>query len=143
MKSFFILTSIISILSLSFNLNKKVINQYPQDNSNCFSCLKYRIDKIDSIENIYLIYMSRHDSIFRIASKKNEVCDCERIKIGQFYSLIIKSVYPDNFNQKYDIAGTKFEDHIIEFITDSIVWDLFFTENLSGLCYNPIEFLNK
>jgi hypothetical protein len=96
----------------------------------------YKISKIDSLENVYLIYAKSNDSIFKIVSQKLVLPDCKPIQLGESYNLKIISAFPENFSQKRDKYGIKMYNTLIK-LKKGIVWDLFVTENLKGLCYIP------
>ena len=96
----------------------------------------FEIMKIDSIENVYLIYAKRHDSLIKIVSAKEKESDCQKIFIRGKYELKISSiVYP--IPGKRHIAGVKFNNTIIRMEGGNVTWDLFVSENLKGLCFLP------
>jgi len=98
----------------------------------------YRISKIDSIDNIYLVYAMRNDSIFKVVSKKEQNIQCPQIRPGNNYLLSLESWFlPEEFHVKNRITGVKFENILITVERDSIVGDIFTTKNLKGLCYIP------
>ena len=94
----------------------------------------FLVKKIDSLDNVYIIYIERNDSIFKIVSKR-ESNNCKPIQVGKYYLFKLKSVFPDNFGMKLDVGGVRVYNTNIELEDDSVVWDLFITENLDGLCY--------
>ncbi len=102
----------------------------------------YKIVEIDSIRNYYLIYAQRSDSLFKIVSKKVQTNEpfCEMIKIGLSYSLLLNSMSKINGRpitpsaSKYKVSAIAVDDStFIPFDTRSH-WDLYYTNNLSGLC---------
>lgn len=96
----------------------------------------FEILRIDLIENNYIIYAKRNDSVFKITSTKKDTLPCLQIKQGNFYNLKIKSVFSPNFHQKFDIAGVKYNGSMVKLERNNgVVWDLFVAENLKGLCY--------
>jgi hypothetical protein len=138
-----ILLIIVSILFIGFSCksNKTSSNDYKvysQVNNRTLSENKFEIIKIDSIENIYLIYAKKRDSIFKIATDKIRDSDCKKIKKNEFYELEIKSIFSPNFHQKLDITGFKFSGTLIKFGDEGTVWDLFSCKNFKGLCYDSI-----
>jgi hypothetical protein len=141
MKNIFLFLSCLTILLL-FNCNGKP----KSDSFKCSSVIppqgefkdEFRILKIDSIENVYIIYARRNDSIFKIASKKVLSLNCQTIKIGEDIRLKIVSVFlPEEFHVKMRTAGVKIEGVLIPIEEETIVRDLYLTENLKGLCYLP------
>jgi hypothetical protein len=96
----------------------------------------FEILKIDSIENVYVIYAKRNDSIVKIMSKKNGLYNCNPIIKGGFYDLQIRSHLPKYTYQKLDIGGTRYNSTTIYLEdTGGVIWDLFVTDNLNGLCF--------
>lgn len=96
---------------------------------------KFEVVKIDSIDNIYLLYVKRNDSLLKIVSLKQINNNCKKIRIGNYYSLKIKSFFSDNFHQKLDVKGFKVSNTIIKLEGNGVLWDLFSSQNLSGQCY--------
>ncbi|MDR2236623.1 MAG: hypothetical protein LBE92_10905 [Chryseobacterium sp.] len=102
----------------------------------------YRIVKIDSIENVYLIYAERSDvniknTVLKIVSAKTEK-NCKknkRIALENNYKLNVFSLYPKNL-VSHNLGGITFNGVLIPFDKDyNIKKDLFITEDLKGLCY--------
>lgn len=92
----------------------------------------HKVVKIDSIENVYLIYTKRHDSIFKIMSLKAETKGCEMLRECEYYNLLTKSYFPEN-TVTLELAGVEYHGVEIHFERDSIN-DLYVVENLKGLC---------
>lgn len=96
----------------------------------------YEIVRIDSIKNVYLIYGKKNDSIFKIVSSKTKIQNCIPIKEGDTLELVLKSSFRENFYQRKDITGVNYNGVLIRFDkTKDVVWDLFTTENIKGICY--------
>jgi len=97
---------------------------------------EFKIIRIDSVANVYIIYAERNDTIFKILSSyKEKPNDCKPIQKDEFYELKIKSLM-ENFAGKLHIGGMRYGQLIIMLEGDNgIIWDLFVSENLKGLCY--------
>lgn len=103
----------------------------------------YRIVKIDSIENTYLIYAERinvsikNTEIIKIVSAKPKM-QCEKnnlIVLNKNYKLNTHSLYPENL-ASHNLRGITYNGSLIFFDKDyNVKKDLFVTENLKGLCY--------
>lgn len=95
---------------------------------------KYKIQRIDSIQSVYIIYIEKGDETFKIASPKSEFSTGVRIRKGKFYNLQISS-YLDasKIRQKLDIGGITVSGVLINLEGENIVWDLFHCKNLNGL----------
>jgi hypothetical protein len=96
---------------------------------------KYKIIKIDSINSIYILYVKRNDSVLKVVSIKKVEEKCDRVKVGERYSLNLKSYFSTNIYQKLDVAGFKVDETIIKLEGNGVIRDLFSTKNLCGLCY--------
>ncbi|MDR6489841.1 hypothetical protein J2799_004391 [Chryseobacterium vietnamense] len=103
----------------------------------------YRIVRIDSIENVYLIYAEKKDvnikntDIIKIASVKTKThCKSNKIvTVANNYSFILTSLYPKNL-VSHHLIGITYNEVLIPFDKDyNIKKDLFITNNLNGLCY--------
>ncbi|OXA89972.1 hypothetical protein [Flavobacterium hercynium] len=125
--SFFIFISCVSKMKETVKLKEK--------ENELSKVGKFEIVKMDSIDNIYLLYARRNDSIIKIVSMKQINNNCKKIRIGNYYSLKIKSFFGDNFHQKLDIKGVKVSNTVIKLEGNEVIWDLFSSQNLSGQCY--------
>src|SRR5690554_7021652 len=59
---------------------------------------KYSVEKIDSVNNYYLIYLIQDNNKFKIVSKKgleNSTSCMEKIEVGQEYLLELQKLVPD------------------------------------------------
>lgn len=105
--------------------------------------VNYRVTKIDSIENTYLVYAEKVDvsikntNVIKIASAKTDT-NCKRknlIKVDKNYKFSIFSLYPKNL-VSHHLKGIVYNGSLILFDNDyNVKKDLFTTENLKGLCY--------
>jgi hypothetical protein len=103
----------------------------------------YDIRKIDSINNWYLIYARKGDSLFKIVSKKTTIENCNKIQINKKYDLQLHSrIYG------YAIAGKtmspqntllvncfSFDDSTNICLEGDSIRDLFYADNIKGLCF--------
>ncbi|WP_046746320.1 hypothetical protein [Kordia zhangzhouensis] len=100
---------------------------------------KYRILKIDSIDQTYIIYAKKQDSFYKIVSSKNDFKqDCNKIKVNQDYKLKLESLlYPENTKprRKFELSGIDYNGITIKVEKDSIK-DIHKSSNLNGLCYD-------
>lgn len=128
-KLFFFLFLIFSFVS-QHGISQKVKKgtNYPKNSM-------YKILKIDSIQNIYTIYAKKKELTFKIASKKETCVNCSKIIIGKFYNFKLYSLFPPKANQKISISGIRYFGTIIPLEGENVIWDLFETGNLIGLCY--------
>jgi hypothetical protein len=95
---------------------------------------QYEIIKIDSIESVYLIYAKKGDSIVKIASKIENTTCINKIKKGDSLNLSIKSVFNETFYQRRNIAGVNFNGTMIRLKEEGVLWDLFISDDIKGLC---------
>ena len=130
MKNFVIIISILVLLIcvtffMNFSIkNKNIIRE------------TYKMVKLDSIDQVYMIYAEKNDSIFKILSKKEQTPNCQTLEVGKLYELDIVSMFlPEEFHVKMRSSGIKFNNVLIELERDSIVGDLFTSVNIEGKCY--------
>jgi hypothetical protein len=110
----------------------------------------YKIVKIDSINNVYLIYARKEGSLFKIpslkdgsdASDKVRENDCEKINVGKRYKFKLNSMMTGkligNIEIPYEMTkhagGVNYYGTIIEVERDSIN-DIYYADNIKGLCF--------
>lgn len=108
---------------------------------------QYYVYKIDSINNYYLVYAEKNDSLFKIISEKTGNENCKIIKKKEYYSFELTSfrdnppklngvsLIPINY---LDVKCFMFNDST-EICFERKIHDFHFTKNLKGLCYieNP------
>lgn len=105
----------------------------------------YTVTKLDSIGNYYLIYAMRNDSTFQIASEKTRVVNCDQLKVNSKYLFELKSrIFTGEVNGRKITTATNdlvkcvgLDRDTIVCFDDNCVQDLFYTENIEGLCYRP------
>ena len=129
---------ILSIVFFGCNTHKYVVTDelLLQKNPN-----PYFISKIDSINNFYVIYAKRNDSLFKIVSKKEAFLPrCNKIALNQSYPFDLTSMLSINGERiipnvsVHEVAGLQLNDStIIEFENESRR-DLYSPSNLKGLC---------
>jgi hypothetical protein len=96
----------------------------------------FYISKIDSIGKVYLFYLKRGDSIFKVMSKEQDVKKCKPIKVGDLYYMKINSWFlPEEFYVKQRASAIVFNEQMIKIERDSVVSDLFTSENIIGKYY--------
>ncbi len=103
----------------------------------------YTVTKLDSINNYYLIYAKKNDSVYKIVSKKELFPNCELITLGSNYEFKLKSmrenaptfrglkVSPINY---MDIKCFQFDENT-QICKEAGIYDLYFAENINGLCF--------
>ena len=103
----------------------------------------YKIKKIKSKNNIYIIYAQRNDTLFKILSSK-EVSQVssgyEKIRRGKCYRLELETLFPlELLGVKLMSPGTtgrtgiNFNGNLVEIEPQKGIWDLFYAKNLKGL----------
>ena len=119
---------ILIFILLSFLLISCKSNKVEIDNSE--KHLKYKIIKIVSKNDVYIIYAKNHDSLYKILTLRNnsENSSCKKIKIGKEYELNLFSLDVPIYADGLDFYG---EPILLE--RDSIN-ELHTAKNLEGLC---------
>lgn len=130
MKKYFIIL-ILSIISC--NTKSKLVTG-----------IEYRIIKIDTIENIYLINAEKADTsikntgIIKIASAKtsNKCKKSNLLNVSKIYKFNIESLYPKNFVSHHYLGGITYNGVFVSFEKNiNFKRDLFINNDLEGLCY--------
>jgi hypothetical protein len=103
----------------------------------------YKVYKIDSINNWYLIYARKGDSLYKIVSKKMSIENCNRIRIHKSYEFRCHScIYGDKIAEKtilpqYTLLVTcfSFDDSTNICLERDSINDLHYADNIKGLCF--------
>lgn len=107
----------------------------------------YLIKKITSKNSWYIIYAKKQDSLYKIIVRKEDLWggDCKKIAVGKYYDLELKS----RRENAPEINGVKLKpanyldvecysyDHETEICIEPKkgIYDLYYTDDLKGLCY--------
>ena len=138
MKSISITFYFVLLYSLTFSQKNSGLSHSQNNNheiSDTFNI--FRITKIDSVENIYIILAQKKDLTYKIVSFKDSLNCINKIKTGQCYNLLLKSVFPENYFQKDRISVVRYGSVRVQLGgSKGMVWDLFSIENLKALCGN-------
>lgn len=133
---------LLSLLMILFFYSQMKVNELKANNLNGKKgSIYYKVCKIDSVNTYYLIYAERNDSIFKIVSKKEEVINPDKIKIGSCYEFALYSLRNSLVIGGVKIAPVNYLDAPWFFVDESTaiciesncVGDLFFANNLKGL----------
>jgi hypothetical protein len=99
-----------------------------------------KIVKLDSINNVYLIYARQKDTLYKIVSVKEDAHTGRCIVVDSSYRLDLVSLFINNIRgydlspkHSLDIGGISYSGTLIKVERDSIV-DLYRARNIKGLC---------
>jgi hypothetical protein len=99
----------------------------------------FKIVKLDSIDNVYLIYARQNDTLYKIVSLKDGTYTGRSMVVGSSYRLDLESLFLKNFHgydlspqNSMDIGGISYCGTLIKVERDSIV-DLYRAKNIKGL----------
>ena len=102
----------------------------------------FKIVRVDSINNVYLIYARQRDTLYKIVSLKEGPNSGRSIVVGSSYPLDLVSLFIKKFQgydlspqHSLDIGGISYSGTLIKLERDSIV-DLFRAKNIKGLCFS-------
>jgi hypothetical protein len=102
---------------------------------------EFKIVKLDSISNVYLIYARQKDTLYKIVSLKEATHTGRSIVVDSSYRLDLVSLFIKNFQgydlspqKTLDIGGISYSGTLIKVERDSIV-DLYRARNVKGLCF--------
>lgn len=106
----------------------------------------YKVYKIETINDYYLIYASKNDSLFKIVSKKDlSALNCSKIRLNNYYNFklhsrrenapVINGVKMDPVN--YLVINCYKYDKDTEICIDAKngIFDLYYADNVKGLCF--------
>lgn len=98
----------------------------------------YKINKIDSINNVYIIYTRKEGKIIRIASPKEQSTICRNLMENKTYKLTLTELFPTK------IGGVDISPGASSYVTQYNVFGINFrlepgeniyrAQNLKGLC---------
>lgn len=98
---------------------------------------RYKIQRIDSIESVYVIYAEKDGKVFKIASPKGILDVGIPIQERKYYDLeLISHLDESKISGKMHIDGIKVGGILIELEGGKVIWDLFYCKNLNGLYYS-------
>ena len=115
-------------------------NLYSQERDSPDSVInkEFKILKIDSIKNIYVIYAEQNDSVYKILSEKEVICNCQNIELNNTYILSIKTKFMRGVIIQ-QLGGSKYKGAVIPIRekTDgkNVAWNLYLTDDIKGRCY--------
>lgn len=102
---------------------------------------KYKVSKLDSLRNVYLIYAERNGKIYKIVSKKSDSMAYQNIKLNGEYGFLLQSLFPPMTTERGDTLWKRLDIvNAVEFngtaiaIEKNCVNDIFRAENVMGLC---------
>jgi hypothetical protein len=105
----------------------------------------YNVYKIDSIDNYYLIYAKKNESIYKIISKKQRFYNCNKILINSNYDfdLIPVKMDPRRVGDTLRVRPFIHPNSLLCYTFDSkteicverYMSDLHFANNVKGLCF--------
>ena len=73
--------------------------------------------------------------VYKIIAFKDSLECTNRIKLGQWYNMELKSVFPDNYLQKDRIHFVRYGAVNVPLGGGKeVIWDIFSVQNLKGLC---------
>lgn len=114
--------------------------KYPLNNNDLILEKECTILRIDSTNNLYIIYAYNNDITYKLLSKKefeDKVCN-NLIKLGREYNLRMRPILSNKIWNKYyiasDVSSILYENVLVSIERDSIFPDLFEVQNLKGLC---------
>jgi hypothetical protein len=99
---------------------------------------RYKIQRIDSIESVYVIYAEKDGKFYKIASPKSDSNVGVPIQARSSYDLeLISHLDVTRISGKLHIGGIRIGHTLIELEGGKVIWDLFYCKNLDGLYFTP------
>lgn len=104
----------------------------------------YKVYKIKTLKNLYLIYARRNDSIFEIVSRK-EQATCRNIKVGHSYHFELRSRFGNESSPLYTprsnrllVTHSNFYGTLVP-LESAAHGDLYTAKHLRGLCLESLR----
>jgi len=141
---FFVVALIASSQTQKISSNKKSTHQQPEDSTNKL----YNVYKIDSINSFYLIYAKNGNSNYKIISKKEQPPNCNTmIQMNGKYEFKLHSQSYNPKSGKIEelpensllVNCFYYDDSTTICLERDSINDLFYGDNIKGLCYKNIE----
>jgi hypothetical protein len=140
----FLLVALIAcVQTQSISSNKKSTHQQIEDSTSL-----YKVYKIDSINSFYLIYARKGSSIYKIVSKKEQNQNCNStITMNRKYEFKLHSQSYNPKTGKLDelpensllVNCFYYDDSTSICLERDSINDLFYGDNIEGLCYKNIK----
>ena len=108
----------------------------------------YNVYKIDSINSFYLIYARKEKSIYKIVSKKeqNQNCNSTIIMNGKYEFKLHSQSYNPKTGKLDELPENSllvncfyYDDSTTICLERDSINDLFYGDNIKGLCYKNIK----
>jgi len=103
--------------------------------------LDYKVYKIDSIDNYYLIYAKKSKTLYKIVSHKLSVVNGNRIKLNTIYAFKLHSSLHDPRNRfnlnmsQEEVTCFGYPDSTVICLEGDSIKDLYYADNIKGLCF--------
>ena len=103
--------------------------------------VNYKVYKIDSINNYYLIYAKKGHTLFKIISKKESAKKCNRIIVNHVYKFRLHSILSVNgqpaipANQIMELSGWRIDESTTIVFEGDSIRDLYNADNIKGLSF--------
>ncbi|OMP74951.1 hypothetical protein BW716_32715 [[Flexibacter] sp. ATCC 35208] len=99
---------------------------------------RYKIQRIDSVGSVYVIYAKKDGKVLKIASPKSILNVGVPIQKRKYYDLeLISYLDESRISGKLHIGGINVGGIFIELEGGKVIWDLFYCKNLKGLYITP------
>ncbi len=102
----------------------------------------YKVYKIDSINNYFLIYARRKDSLYKIVSKRENISKGNKIYKGRSYPFILHSTLSNKTMGNKKLPGRSplvncfyYDDSTKICLEGKLIRDLYYADNIKGLLF--------
>ena len=106
----------------------------------------FKVCKIKSLKNFYIIYLEKNDTLYKVISKKEEESSyCNKIKVRKYYQFNLIVIFPNKFiidEKEYQTPYNVECLYLDKFTTVCLerkisIYYLHMATNLHGLCLKP------
>ena len=97
---------------------------------------QYLILSVDTLMNVLVLKARKKESVYKIVWLRKSKRKCiPELKIGNFYNLSLKSVFPENFSLRYGESFVRYGTDMVSLERgNGIIHDLFSIQNFEELC---------
>jgi hypothetical protein len=101
----------------------------------------YFVYKIDSLNNYYIIYLQKNDSLYKIISEKEIVKKGQKIKTNQKYNFVLHSIWNKTTRVGESDVSLKHNNYVrcltlndsTKICLENSIYDLHYADNVKGL----------
>jgi len=129
-----IISALFSCTALSKQDHKQSLDERKVSRTDTLN--QYLILSVDTLTNVLVFKAKKQESIYKIVFLRKSTRKCiPYLRIGKFYNLNLKSVFPENFSLRYGESFVRYGTDMVSLERgNGIIHDLFSIQNAEELC---------